>query len=121
HPACGWKPPAQPPTGNSSSWRRYLSKPQRNGKTKVSHPVESMSITPASAHLALWRPTFTWHPSEGWRRGRDSNPRAGYPTRRFRGAPVTTTSVPLRSNVARRTFYYSASVRVSERDVKLDT
>src|SRR5713101_3013947 len=32
-----------------------------------------------------------------WRRGWDSNPRAGYPTRRFRGAPVTTTSVPLRS------------------------
>ncbi len=32
-----------------------------------------------------------------WRRGRDSNPRAGYPTRRFRGAPVTTTSVPLRT------------------------
>ena len=31
-----------------------------------------------------------------WRRGWDSNPRAGYPTRRFRGAPVTTTSVPLR-------------------------
>src|SRR5918993_1028873 len=30
-----------------------------------------------------------------WRRGRDSNPRAGYPARRFRGAPVTTTSVPL--------------------------
>jgi hypothetical protein len=36
---------------------------------------------------------------EGWRRGWDSNPRAGHPTRRFRGAPVTTTSVPLRSNV----------------------
>ena len=32
-----------------------------------------------------------------WRRGWDSNPRAGYPTRRFRGAPVTTTSGPLRS------------------------
>ena len=32
-----------------------------------------------------------------WRRGWDSNPRAGYPTTRFRGAPVTTTSVPLRS------------------------
>src|SRR5438552_3160387 len=32
----------------------------------------------------------------GIRRGWDSNPRAGYPTRRFRGAPVTTTSVPLR-------------------------
>src|SRR5215208_6254843 len=32
----------------------------------------------------------------GWRRGWDSNPRAGYPTTRFRGAPVTTTSVPLR-------------------------
>src|SRR5260221_2318755 len=31
-----------------------------------------------------------------FRRGWDSNPRAGYPTRRFRGAPVTTTSVPLR-------------------------
>ena len=37
--------------------------------------------------------------SEGWRRGRDSNPRAGYPARRFRGAPVTTTSVPLRYSV----------------------
>jgi site-specific DNA recombinase len=35
-----------------------------------------------------------------WRRGWDSNPRAGYPTRRFRGAPVTTTSVPLRARVA---------------------
>src|SRR4051812_41154802 len=33
---------------------------------------------------------------KNWRRGRDSNPRAGYPTRRFRGAPVTTTSVPPR-------------------------
>ncbi len=32
-----------------------------------------------------------------WRRGWDSNPRAGYPTKRFRGVPVTTTSVPLRS------------------------
>jgi hypothetical protein len=31
-----------------------------------------------------------------WRRGWDSNPRAPYRTRRFRGAPVTTTSVPLR-------------------------
>src|SRR5437660_1788318 len=31
-----------------------------------------------------------------WRRGWDSNPRAGYPTNRFRGGPVTTTSVPLR-------------------------
>src|SRR3954464_10870959 len=30
-----------------------------------------------------------------WRRGWDSNPRAAYATRRFRGAPVTTTSVPL--------------------------
>src|SRR5436190_23646716 len=41
--------------------------------------------------------------SEGWRRGWDSNPRAGYPTTRFRGAPVTTTSVPL------RTFNYIAT------------
>ena len=32
-----------------------------------------------------------------WRRGWDSNPRAGdHPTSRFRGGPVTTTSVPLR-------------------------
>ena len=30
-----------------------------------------------------------------WRRGGDSNPRAPCGTRRFRGAPVTTTSVPL--------------------------
>ena len=34
--------------------------------------------------------------SEVWRRGWDSNPRAACATRRFRGAPVTTTSVPLR-------------------------
>jgi hypothetical protein len=40
--------------------------------------------------------------SEGWRRGWDSNPRAPYGTRRFRGAPVTTTSVPLRSCVCGR-------------------
>ena len=39
---------------------------------------------------------FAWITSEGWRRGWDSNPRAPYGTRRFRGAPVTTTSVPLR-------------------------
>src|SRR6185503_8111065 len=37
-----------------------------------------------------------------WRRGWDSNPRAGYPTTRFRGAPVTTTSVPLRLRESRR-------------------
>ena len=35
-----------------------------------------------------------------WRRGRDSNPRADYSARRFRGAPVTTTSVPLRLSLA---------------------
>src|SRR5881296_3783295 len=34
------------------------------------------------------------------RRGWDSNPRAPYGTRRFRGAPVTTTSVPLPETVA---------------------
>ena len=39
-----------------------------------------------------------------WRRGWDSNPRAPYGTRRFRGAPVTTTSVPLRS-MDRPRFY----------------
>ena len=37
-----------------------------------------------------------------WRRGWDSNPRAPYGTRRFRGAPVTTTSVPLREDNAAR-------------------
>jgi hypothetical protein len=36
-----------------------------------------------------------------WRRGRDSNPRADYSARRFRGAPVTTTSVPLLIHFAR--------------------
>ena len=33
--------------------------------------------------------------SDKWRRGRDSNPRAGYPARRFRGAPVHVPLVPL--------------------------
>jgi FtsX-like permease family protein len=42
-------------------------------------------------------PPTTERERGSWRRGWDSNPRAGYPTRRFRGAPVTTTSVPLRS------------------------
>ena len=50
------------------------------------------------------RPTYTspfdllvkGNETGNWRRGWDSNPRAGYPTTRFRGAPVTTTSVPLR-------------------------
>src|SRR5262245_65279357 len=49
-----------------------------------------------------------------WRRGRDSNPRAGYPARRFRGAPVTTTSVPLRfwrSRPALRVFPPVARLR----------
>ena len=40
-----------------------------------------------------------------WRRGWDSNPRAGHPTRRFRGAPVTTTSVPLRVGGRKMSFY----------------
>ena len=48
-------------------------------------------VCPAEAHASA-----SGRVSEGWRRGWDSNPRAGYPTRRFRGAPVTTTSVPLR-------------------------
>src|SRR5215468_10198495 len=57
----------------------------------------------------LARLTLACHPEpasvasvlgEGWRRGWDSNPRAPYGTRRFRGAPVTTTSVPLRSCAA---------------------
>jgi hypothetical protein len=38
--------------------------------------------------------------SGNWRRGWDSNPRAPYGTRRFRGAPVTTTSVPLRRGIS---------------------
>src|SRR6476659_9249368 len=44
-----------------------------------------------------------------WRRGWDSNPRAPYRTRRFRGAPVTTTSVPLRSD--RRTSHLTVFSR----------
>jgi hypothetical protein len=61
-------------------------------------PVTRSSLradhSPPSPRLR-WAP-FARAVSEGWRRGRDSNPRAGYPARRFRGAPVTTTSVPLR-------------------------
>jgi hypothetical protein len=49
-------------------------------------------------HICLER-THRYLLATRWRRGWDSNPRAGYPTRRFRGAPVTTTSVPLRSRV----------------------
>src|SRR5438552_18763817 len=41
-----------------------------------------------------------------WRRGLDSNPRAGYPTRRSRGVPVTTTSVPLREADSREAHLY---------------
>src|SRR5262245_37318026 len=53
-----------------------------------------------------------------WRRGWDSNPRAGYPTRRFRGAPVTTTSVPLLSDQlygprARASLRVSSAVQLS--------
>src|SRR5687767_10477164 len=56
-----------------------------------------------------------------WRRGWDSNPRAGYPTRRFRGAPVTTTSVPLRV-VRRRTCQgKSASTYCSRRRRRVNT
>jgi hypothetical protein len=35
---------------------------------------------------------------QAWRRGWDSNPRGSCPPTRFRGGPVTTASVPLRSN-----------------------
>ena len=44
-----------------------------------------------------------------WRRGWDSNPRAPYGTRRFRGAPVTTTSVPLRMAGVTPTSHYTGS------------
>jgi hypothetical protein len=60
----------------------------------------------------LRRTTFARVMSEGWRRGRDSNPRAGYPARRFRGAPVTTTSVPLLTYFARwGPFAFPTSLR----------
>jgi hypothetical protein len=39
-----------------------------------------------------WRPLVG---SDLWRRGWDSNPRGSCPPTRFRGGPVTTTSVPL--------------------------
>jgi hypothetical protein len=43
----------------------------------------------------------TRKPETCWRRGWDSNPRARFwQARRFRGAPVITTSVPLRKSVA---------------------
>ena len=61
-----------------------------------------------------------------WRRGWDSNPRAAYATRRFRGAPVTTTSVPLREvgplraeqSVYRDTLARGYTVMVPERRPK---
>src|SRR5262249_11261056 len=46
-----------------------------------------------------------------WRRGWDSNPRAPYGTRRFRGAPVTTTSVPLRGVEDQANFNYTNDPR----------
>jgi hypothetical protein len=49
----------------------------------------------ASSHVKQV-PTLQALNSLYWRRGWDSNPRAAHATRRFRGAPVTTTSVPLR-------------------------
>ena len=78
------RPPSRP--GRVSPPRRFSrdrrKRPKYNEKTAVS-PKQTRS---ASTHAT------------GWRRGWDSNPRAGYPTRRFRGAPVTTTSVPLRKS-----------------------
>jgi hypothetical protein len=62
-----------------------------------------MGFVPSATSEASWAKPRD-HPKgqrasrrrESWRRGWDSNPRAPYRTRRFRGAPVTTTSVPLR-------------------------
>src|SRR6185295_18248564 len=71
---------------------------------------ESNPIHSKSAFAWLAEPKLTLRlarVSEGWRRGWDSNPRAGYPTRRFRGAPVTTTSIPLRWCVESRTAHYT--------------
>src|SRR5207249_4289441 len=56
--------------------------------------AEWVPLTPARPSLCLVSLLFIGVYS--WRRGWDSNPRAAYATRRFRGAPVTTTSVPLR-------------------------
>ena len=53
-----------------------------------------------------------------WRRGWDSNPRAPYGTRRFRGAPVTTTSVPLRSCAADAAALVDGRCTVSDRGVR---
>ncbi len=50
----------------------------------------------------------------GWRRGWDSNPRAAYATRRFRGAPVTTTSVPLRARCPQRGRLVRLAARVEQ-------
>ena len=66
-------------------------------------PDSPHTLTARSVHVYTGRTKkrpvntglFTLHVSI-WRRGRDSNPRADYSARRFRGAPVTTTSVPLR-------------------------
>ncbi len=83
--------------------RRYLKVAEKAGVA-----TRGMAVTP---HLTSAKPSRSSpKASEGWRRGGDSNPRAGYPTRRFRGAPVTTTSVPLRRVACR-----AALGRVSSR------
>ena len=61
------------------SSRRNL---RRNGRVRYSRKIGSDNLSLVN--------------NLRWRRGWDSNPRAPYRTRRFRGAPVTTTSVPLR-------------------------
>ena len=50
-----------------------------------------------------------------WRRGWDSNPRAGYPTNRFRGDPVTTTSVPLRTHQSNKARMYGQKTALAGR------
>ena len=74
------------------------------GIERLFFAARSVSVSPSVSAfkmpipIAIPIPMICGFTSNGiWRRGGDSNPRAAYATRRFRGAPVTTTSVPLRT------------------------
>src|SRR5690606_22595698 len=87
------KPSHKPNTHLAGAGRPSRSSPEAMKAREGAPPSPLRASAGQPSHLIM---------SEGWRRGWDSNPRAAYATRRFRGAPVTTTSVPLRIGGTRR-------------------
>src|SRR5262249_40429731 len=93
-------------------WRRYKFSTAPPGE-KLGVRYKTGTVSRKLSHARRFTPDFIgWIE---WRRGWDSNPRAPYGTRRFRGAPVTTTSVPLRSSGP---FIIPSSVRGAECHVR---